>query len=143
MFSFFLYMFFFLALVVSKQCFVSWHSFFLHCLISCIAQYSFIVFVDFLVCSVTASLSAAASVVVAVVGALVTLHQRCLHTRLAVFEIFWIFFNVLPYTSATIRNSRTYKWYFQVRLYSCTLISLIYKCALIKCDYTATLINLK
>ena len=56
---------------------------------------------------------------------------------------FWIFFNVLAYTSAAIRNNRTYKWYFQVRLYSRTLISSIYKCVLIKCDYTTALINLK
>ena len=56
---------------------------------------------------------------------------------------FLIFFNVLAYTSATIRNSRTYKWYLQVRLYSCTFISSIYKCVLIKCSYTTVLINLK
>jgi len=40
------------------------------------------VLVGFFVCSVVASLSAAASAVAAVVGAPVTLHQRCLHTRL-------------------------------------------------------------
>ena len=70
------------------------------------------------------------------------------------------FYNVLAYTSAVIRNSRTYKWYLQVRLYSSTykwylqvrlysstLISSIYKCVLIKCGYIcgyiADLINLK
>jgi len=38
--------------------------------------------VDFLVCSVAAYLSAVASTAATVVGALVTLHQRWLHTRL-------------------------------------------------------------
>jgi len=41
--------------------------------------------VDFLVCSVVASLSAVASTAATVVGAPVTLHQRWLHTRLMMF----------------------------------------------------------
>ena len=77
------------------------------------------VLVDFLVCFVAASLSVAA-----VVGAPVTLHQRCLHTILTMFFKIFNFFLII--------------WHIQVRPKQiAAVVNGIYKC-----DYLAAFVFL-